>query len=585
MQGWWRGIATAVLVVAASTRGAPAAAQVPGGGADILPPLPESGFGVPSTTFPPNAVSPPSAAPAETPSLRLPAPGAGIVTLQQNEPSAPAILIQPQAAVAEAFTDNARATATNRVADAETRLIPGISISADTPRLQGILSGQVEYDKYAIATDQDQLFGDLFAKGTVTAIPDNLFVDLDSSISQANRFGGIGFAPVSQTTQSQLTQVFTSSLSPYLRKSYDGLVDTELRYRFSATDFGGNTGALATTPTGALIPGVTTTPAGAFIPALSNSIFNEGTATVATGSNFERLLSKLTLDASKLDGGFVTNSRISDYDDVEYRITSLVAALGRIGYENIHYLQVPTATTTGLLWQVGGRLDLGPDGQYVIVRYGKEEGIYGFSGSLRYAVTPATIVTASATQGIGSTQEEIQNNLIDTNLNQYGQLVNQYDQPTAFANPEFVLQNDVVRARRYEAAVRTIIDVNTFNLLAFYERQSSFVTQTPPSTSVGANFFWSRQIRPDLTGNASLGYAHATNLTFVTPTATATLSSATDSTTASLGVNYLFGQGLTGSVVYTLSYQSSAPTTVSSGTIATGNILVNRLEFRLSKTF
>ena len=573
MRGWWRGVATAFLVVAAGMRGLPALAQVLGGGADVLPPLPESGFGVPSVTLPPNAVGLPSAAPAQTPSLRLPPPGAGIVTLQQSGPSAPAILIQPRAAVAEAFTDNARATATDRTADAETRLIPGLSISADTPRLQGVLTGQLEYDKYAIATDQDQLFGNLYAKGTATAIPDNLFVDLNSTVSQANRFGGIGFAPISQLSKSQLTQVYTSDISPYLRESYDGLVDTELRYRFAATDFGGNTGALTTTPTGISLP------------ALSNTIFNEATATVATGSNFERLLSRLTLDAQKLDGSLVANSRISDYDDVEYRITPLIAALGRIGYENIHYMDVPAAEATGLLWQLGGRIELGPDGQYAIVRYGKQDGIYGLTGSLRYAVTPTTILTASATQGIGSSQEEIQNNLISSNLNQYGQLVNQYDQPTAFYNPEFVLQNDVFRVRRYEVNLRTIIGVNTFDLVGFYQRQASFVNQTSPSTGLGANFYWSRQIRPDVTANASLGYARATNLTFVTPTAPATFSSATDASTVSLGINYVFGPSLTGSVTYTFIYETAAPSLASTGTITTGNILVNRLEFLLSKTF
>ena len=129
---------------------------------------------------------------------------------------------------------------------------------------------------------------------------------------------------------------------------------------------------------------------------------NEGTLTIATGRDFERLLSRLTIDVSQLNantGSVIPNSRVSAYDDVEYRITSTISALGRLGYENIQYPFAPAATATGTLWQVGGRLGLGPGNQYVSLRYGKEEGIYGVTGSLRYEITPATVLTATAVQG------------------------------------------------------------------------------------------------------------------------------------------------------------------------------------------
>jgi hypothetical protein len=563
---------------------APVMAQVTTGAPETLPPLPESGFGVPSVSVPPNAVSTVSPASlGQTPSLRLPSPGAGITPLQQNDPSAPAILIQPRVTIGAALTDNARQTSTGRTADIEARLIPGLSISADTPRLQGLLQGQFEYDKYAIASDQDQLFANLFATGLVTAVPNYLFVDLNSAVTQASRFGGTGFAPVSQVVpQSQLTQIFTSSVSPYLRESYKGLVDTELRYRFSSTNVSGNTGALFSGNTGTPVVAPGLLP----FSALTDSIANEGTLTVATGRDFERLLSKLTLDASRFDASSViSNSRVTGYDDLEYRFAPAVAALGRIGYENIHYPSLSVPSTVGILWQVGGRLDFGPDNQYAVLRYGKQEGIYGFSGSLRYEITPTTVLTAEASQGLGSQQEDAQNALTGSTLDVYGRIVDQYNLPTAFVNPEFALQNAVFRERQYRAGITTSIGVNRFFLFASYDHRSQLGSTAAPSTSIGGNFTWSRDIRPDLNGAMSLGFANVSNLTLVSATPLPTLttfSSNGNTATASLGLNYLFTATLTGSVTYSFIYQTGVS---GSGLNRAGDVLTNRLEFSLTKSF
>ena len=121
-------------------------------------------------------------------------------------------------------------------------MAPGLSISADTPQLQGVLNGQLEYDRYLKTTSEDQLFGELYASGTATAIQDHLFVDAKSSVGPAAQFGGAGFIPLSQLPKSQTTQLYSSYLSPYFRETYGGQVDAELRYSFASTNFGGNTG-------------------------------------------------------------------------------------------------------------------------------------------------------------------------------------------------------------------------------------------------------------------------------------------------------------------------------------------------------
>src|SRR5712692_7673053 len=80
------------------------AASTPASTADTLPPLPQSGFGVPAPTAP---ISTPAAGnPPQAPSLRLPTPGYGVTPLQAADPNAPAFLIRPQLTVSEAVTYN-----------------------------------------------------------------------------------------------------------------------------------------------------------------------------------------------------------------------------------------------------------------------------------------------------------------------------------------------------------------------------------------------------------------------------------------------------------------------------------------------
>ena len=89
---------------------------------------------------------------------------------------------------------------------------------------------------------------------------------------------------------------------------------------------------------------------------------------------------------------------------------------------------------------------------------------------------------------------------------------------------------------------------------------------------------WSRDIKPDLNGYASLGYYNSSNV--ITPT-TGTAIGSQNNVTASIGVNYIFAQNLTGSILYNFTYQTNGATV----TGRNAGIVVNWLTFNLSKTF
>jgi hypothetical protein len=62
----------------------------------------------------------------------------------------------------------------------------------------------------------------------------------------------------------------------------------------------------------------------------------------------------------------------------------------------------------------------------------------------------------------------------------------------------------------------------------------------------------------------------------------ATPSSNYSTVTAGLGVNYLLTKALTGSILYTFTYQSNGGSFSGGGS---GNVIVNQLQFVLNKAF
>jgi uncharacterized protein (PEP-CTERM system associated) len=546
---------------------------IPTGSApDVLPPAPTGAFGLPNPLAPPNAlpngITP--AAPSQPPySLVLPAPGAGITPLQAYNPNAPAVLIQPTATLGETLYDNVNYVPSPRTAAAETRLIPGVSISADTPRLQGVMSAQAEGDFYTPTSNFDQITANVYANATGTIVPDHLFVDLQSLITQGATLPGLGFINPNQLPLTQQTQIYTNTISPYVRESYDGLVDTELRYRFGSTNFGGNT--LTTSPT--LTPAQTN---------LASGILNEGTFTAATGRDFTRGMSRLTVDASSFNSNSTSrNTQFSGFDDLQYQITPGFAALGRIGYQNIQYPLTVGANFAGPTWLAGGRLSIGPNYGFVSLEYGVQQGVHGFTGAAFVQITPTITFTANLVQGINSPAEFLQTSLAGSTLSPYGSIIDQnLGLPTSFYLSGSGLTNGVYREHLFNGQLSDSIGPNTYTVYGYYSSQASLTPPvTAPTTSVGASVSWARDIRPNLNGYTSFGYANTANA--VTPT-TLTLVSGINTFSANVGLNYLFARSLTGSILYTFSYEPNGGAVIAG---RSGDVVANSLQLLLTKAF
>jgi uncharacterized protein (PEP-CTERM system associated) len=576
-----------LIVVAASERAATAAAQLapgldqptagaasggptPSGAPTALPPTSSGPFGLPNPSAPPNTIPAGVTPPAQPPpsGLALPAPGAGITTLQAYDPAAPAVLIHPYASLAETFYSNVFYTANDHQFAAGTSLIPGVSISADTPRFTGVLTGSVGGTLYVPSRNLDSITANAYGQGTGMVAANRLFVDVSTGITEASTTPGLGFVNPSTLPSTQRTLTVTSVVSPYLRESVDGLIDSELRYTLGATDFGQNTNVISTTT-----PQATT---------LANATSNEGTLTVTTGQNFTRISSRLVVDASSYNSGSIDQyTQFSAFDDVQYFIKPNIAVLGRAGYQNLEYPFASTANFAGATWLVGGRLGSAAEYGYVALEYGRTQGVYGLTGSANYQITPTLTFQAQLQQGIASGSQSFITSLSSSTLSPSGAIVNQSTGlPTTFYNPGVGVNNNVYRQHLYNFGLTETLGRNSYSLFTFYNSSQSLTPSTgAPNNSIGLNLSWTRDIHPDLNGYASASYSRTTNVATVnTPTPVSNSSTMT----ANIGLNRNFARALTGSVVYSFSYQTNGGQLVNG---RPGNIAANTLQFVLTKAF
>ena len=234
--------------------------------------------------------------------------------------------------------------------------------------------------------------------------------------------------------------------------------------------------------------------------------------------DFSRTLSRLTIDVSEFNSNSTNqNSQFSAFNDLEYRIKPQLAALARVGYQNIRYPFSPAATFTGPTWLIGGAIgtyaigSYGSGPGYLALQYGRQQGVYGFTGSAQYNITPTMNFTASLVQGVSGQAQYLQNTLASSSLDPFGSIVDEYSGlPTAFYSPGLGLTNNVYRQHLLNFGITETIARDRYSLFGTVSNQQSLTPPiTAPTKSYGINLGWYRDIRPDLNGSASLGFVQA----------------------------------------------------------------------------
>src|SRR5437899_2928053 len=142
------------------------------------------------------------------------------------------------------------------------------------------------------------------------------------------------------------------------------------------------------------------------------------------------------------------------------------------------------------------------------------------------------LLSANLVQGISSPSQYLLNTLSTSSLDTYGAIVDQYSGlPVAFYSPGLGLTNNVYKQHLFSVGVSETIGPNRYGVYGSLSSQQALTppTTTVPTKSYGLSFTWNRDIRPDLTGFASVGYYNSNNvITSTTNVLTPTAGSSTN---------------------------------------------------------
>ncbi len=171
---------------------------------------------------------------------------------------------------------------------------------------------------------------------------------------------------------------------------------------------------------------------------------------------------------------------------------------------------------------------------------------YGFTGSSQVNITPSLVFSANAVQGVSSQGQLFASNLATSTLSPSGGIVNQSTGlPTTFSSPGLGISNNVYRQHLFTAGLSNSLPPNYYSLYGSYTEQQSLTTGAGvPTKSLGVNFGYSRDIRPDVSGYASLGVFNSVNSPTVVPGTTTVNFSQTanfDAVYATVGLNVCSG--------------------------------------------
>jgi hypothetical protein len=166
----------------------------------------------------------------------------------------------------------------------------------------------------------DQVYGNFYGRGFATIVPDALF-DFSERITQSTTLPGFGSQNLS--TLPRADPAISHQCVPLLQKVVrrarrhrvaQPLQLVELWRQHHARD------------------GFAVGPGDPVFSNLSSGTLHEGSFIAATGQDFQRVQVRFTADASEFNTpSTAQNTQISVFNDLEYRFTATIAALGRAG--------------------------------------------------------------------------------------------------------------------------------------------------------------------------------------------------------------------------------------------------------------
>jgi uncharacterized protein (PEP-CTERM system associated) len=302
----------------------------------------------------------------------------------------------------------------------------------------------------------------------------------------------------------------------------------------------------------------------------------EQIAQFTTGEKFGKWQDSLNVDMSQsgtqadatsgAPATTTTSRRQTVTNQVSYALSHVFTLQASIGEQNIQYSQSAAPSVNGLTWSVG--LTVTPDPySSITIKYGHQNGVDNVTGDAHVALTGRTMLTADYSNSIGTQLENLQNQLNNSVLTQYGSQINALTGGPAYvASNGLGSQNGVFRFNTLNASLSTTWDRDTLQATLSWSMQTSVspgyglssITIDPitdvatlnyaPTVSTGqstvlktASVIWTHSLRPELTLSTSAAYN--------TTQRSGSLGS-DGSLSSSIGLQYQFPSGSTLSARY-----------------------------------
>lgn len=505
-------------------------------------------------------------------------------------------VIVPRIDLLGVLTDNALQVSSPRQADIGSIIAPGVTVSADTSRLQLRFDYSPVLSVYTRTSSQNSMSHYVNASGLLTVIPESLFVDLRAvagvqpirgGFAAMNGFGlglpqssslGVSIVNSAILNRGNQSQVVSAGISPYLVRDFGDYGTLRLGSSLQASSQSS-------------VSGFGTLPFTTIGDDVQAQITMEQTARFVTGDILGRVqnVTEGRLSQTPFSSNTGTSTFGRQFGDAyssqqiitnrtAYAINHSVTVFGTLGYQNLVYRGGLDQKVTGLVWNIGTTLRPNSD-SHMTISFGRQDGreSLGFDG--KYQVTSRTMVSGSYSSTLTTQLQNLQRQLDLGVLGTGGVLVDsQTGAPLVIGNNGQATQPGLFRYDVFNLSVQTTLsrDFLTLVLVSSTQRPANGAATRASTTTKTISGSWARELRSDLLLNTVISYTSQTS---------GDSSSIGKTLAASIGVNYLISGSLTGRLRYSyFSRQSDIATAVNQG-LGRSNFSQNLVTIGFTKTF
>ena len=504
-----RGLMWRPAILAASALAiVPAAAQVPGLGQD--------GLAASSSPFQVDPLGLGSAVPSSPSRADVRVGGflddslAGLGPTPSSTDPRPAYQLQPSLTTRVLATDNYRLASRDTKGEVTTSLIPSLTGTADTARIQGRFNYTPSLNFYANGTQSTRLDHRFLGTGTVTLIPGSFFVDVRANGSLSPIAQGLNDVTTVTQPREGLSRNYSASVSPYYLQRFGTL----------ATAIVGYSGQYSVRQSSTLRLNNTSGP---IVAGSDDLLTHTGYAALRTGEEFGRLIAEARVRGTAFTGGSsVTNGahRYLGLVETRYAFTRTLSGIAEVGYENQRFGGTRPFRVDGPVWGVGFKLEPGPN-TTITVRYRRRDGYDSPTLDARVGLGPRLVFFGRYLDQVTTSLRQTSDLLNSVTLDELG---NPVDSRTGAPTPELsgsgILspQNGLYRSRRGSASLTQFFAVDSVTLQYSHDQRSPLsvaqgqVAFSQNSDSVTA--IWQRPLSLATRLNASVGYSWNRSGTF-----------------------------------------------------------------------